>query len=165
MANANNICNIDGCDLPIFVKKTPHGALCNAHYKRYRLGQDMKAPLRIYRKESVEEGENLCAEEGCDRRAIGKHGRCQSHRVRDKDGVDSNIRRYSFQSGECEATGCTNPAKSRGFCGSHFRHILGSCVKAGCARRVYNKKTMFCFKHHKQHTIIEKRKANAKETN
>lgn len=127
-------CSFEGCDRPVFVKKTPLGPLCNGHYKQYKQlikkGQPLQlTPLRKYTPRSLPvNGEKRCAGPGTDDQACGRpcwgaHDYCQSHQRQIWDGAKPDeltpIRHYSFQINQtCDE--CDEPAKARGKCARHY---------------------------------------------
>ena len=154
-----NKCSFPGCEKAVFVKKTPSGPLCSGHYAQHMKGRTL-IPLRGYSQRSIKDGHSICPEEGCDRPSWHKTGHCQSHKKQIRDGdMPSEIRGYGFQNGaECNIAGCSNPAKSRGHCSSHYRQDWGPCKYPGCTRKMNNKRTGYCSSHYSQFKCLEKLK-------
>jgi len=154
-----NSCSFTDCDKPVFVKKTEHGPLCNGHYAQCRKGRPL-TPLRGYRPRAVAKEHAICPIDDCNRPSWHKTGYCQSHKKQIQAGdKPSDIRSYKFQEGaECEIAGCSKPAKSRGYCASHYRQDWGACEYPGCTRKMYNKRTGFCASHYNQFRRLEKSK-------
>ena len=152
-----NKCAFDNCDKSVFVKKTDQGSLCNGHYAQYRKGRPL-TPLRGYSQRRITSGHGSCPVDGCDRPSWHKTGYCQSHKKQIQSGIEPvSIRGYGFQDGaDCEITGCTKPAKSRGYCASHYRQDWGACDYTGCTRKMYNKRTGYCASHYNQFRRLEK---------
>lgn len=120
-------CSVDRCGYPAQTK-----GFCGAHYRRYRTGRDLNAPMR--RRVSVNVGP--CSVDGCDKpRAYATL--CQAHYSRQKrhGDVTRGHRRES-----CSTNGCQSPAQAKGLCAScyqaaRYRGQLGGprCSVQGCA--------------------------------
>lgn len=151
---ANGHCNFPGCSHAVFVKKTPHGPLCNGHYKQYRNGTTLR-PLRAYRRDpqaaaTTRTKHGTCPYPKCGRRSWHKQGYCQSHSRQQARGEPLRpIRGYLFQTAKtCKYEGCDNAPKSKGWCGTHYRNDWSACCLPDCPRKMHNLKTGFCWKHY-----------------
>lgn len=152
-------CSFLDCDKPVFVIKTDQGPLCNGHYRQYNAGKQL-VPLRQYKPRVINGDHSMCPADGCDRPSWHKEGFCQSHKKQVQAGNEpARIRGYNFQDGSaCKIAGCKRPAKSRGYCSSHYRQDWGACKYPGCTRKMYNKRTAFCASHYNQFRHLEKTK-------
>lgn len=144
-------CSFKGCNKNTFVKHTPHGELCNGHYKQHRKGKAL-TELRSYKPRVLAADHGTCPVTNCDRPSWHKQGLCQSHqRQKWQEKNYTEVRNYSFQESlVCEMAGCNGPAKSRGYCSTHYRSDWGVCEYPGCARKMYNKHSGYCASHYVQ---------------
>ncbi len=110
MARVAEFCIAEGCK-----KKGRARGWCDAHYARWRKGQDMDAPIK-YRDEV-----RLCSWEGCSRPHSSK-GFCSLHYYRNSAGksMDEPPLQRIPGGGICKVEGCERPWRSRQYCGTHY---------------------------------------------
>lgn len=153
MESKMDTCHFSGCDQKVFVKQTSLGPCCNGHYSQLRKKKPLTA-LRTYKHKNPTEPTNHenCPFPDCGRSSWHKRGYCQTHRRQfQKDGEESlkPIRNHEQQVGKtCQEEGCDRTSKSRGYCSKHYRQDWGVCSMPGCERKMNNKKTGYCLRHH-----------------
>lgn len=117
-------CSVGNCE-----KWAAKAGYCHAHYRRWRLGQDLDAPVRPWGQQDT------CGVPGCIKAAKAK-GMCPAHYRRHRLGepLETPLRRRSPGS-ICEVEGCSRPFLAGGLCAMHWQRRLKT-GEVGPAKRL-----------------------------
>lgn len=116
-------CSVAGCGYRAEIK-----GFCGAHYRRWRLGKDLTAPMR---RRAVRLNAGPCSVDGCDEPRSYKT-LCQMHYSRQRRHGD--VHRGHLRKA-CGVAGCESPATARRLCASHYQaaKYRGEFGKARCS--------------------------------
>ena len=133
-------CRHPGCNRDASTKGRGRLGFCNAHYLRYRRGQDMNPSVGA----SPVQPDGKCKYPGCDRSARrsdnGRNGFCSLHNRRYKRGQDMGAPMYMAVAG-CKVPGCDGKHAAKGFCGAHYiRWATGKPLEAPVRKRMAPKR-------------------------
>lgn len=135
----NKTCSFPDCGKPVFVQRTSLGPLCDGHYRQFKIllkkGLPLVLkPLRDYFSTPKTSDPSQCCQVKipdpqdpaktyvCGRPCWGKNAYCQSHqRQLDHGEPFRPIRNWTRQvSVTCQAEGCQESPKVRGYCSRHY---------------------------------------------
>lgn len=108
MTEGTRTCTHPGCDRPYDAK-----GYCHVHYRRWRNGKPMDAPMRVAAAEV--RNREKCSVWDCDKRAAAK-GKCRNHYMRDR-------KKWYVSPNPCSVDDCERPREALGMCSVHYNRF------------------------------------------